>query len=105
MQINAEFRPTKVDRPSDVTGMVDVGDLTAILGADDVTAVMESIARVTHKKLKLGAISTGLNTGAPTQDEIIKDMIRCNYLKAADITDRFAAIPVDPLGDAKAGGV
>jgi hypothetical protein len=26
-------------------------------------------------------------------------MIRCNYLKAADITDRFAAIPVDPLGD------
>ena len=96
MQINAEFRPTKVDRPSDVTGMVDVGDLTAILGADDVTAVMESIARVTHKKLKLGTINTGL----PTQDQIIKDLIRCNYLKAADITERFATIPVDPLGDA-----
>ncbi|MGW8229382.1 MAG: hypothetical protein ACWGOW_10795, partial [Gammaproteobacteria bacterium] len=30
-QINPEIRPTKVDRPSDVTGMVDVGDLTAIL--------------------------------------------------------------------------
>jgi len=29
--INAEVRPTKVDRPSDVTGMVDVGELTAIL--------------------------------------------------------------------------
>jgi hypothetical protein len=96
MQINPELRPTKVDRPSDVTGMVDVGDLTSILGADDVTAVMESIARITHKKLKLGTINTGL----PTQDEIIKDMIRCNYLKAADITDRFATIPVDPLGDA-----
>jgi hypothetical protein len=96
MQINPESRPTKVDRPSDVTGMVDVGDLTSILGADDVTAVMESIARITHKKLKLGTINTGL----PTQDEIIKDMIRCNYLKAADITDRFATIPVDPLGDA-----
>jgi len=101
MQINAEFRPTKVDRPSDVTGMVEVGDLTSILGAEDVTAVMESIARVTHEKLKLGTISTGLNTGSPlTQDEIIKDMIRCNYLKAADITDRFATRPVDPLGDA-----
>jgi hypothetical protein len=96
MQVNPEFRPTKVDRPSDVTGMVDVGDLTSILGADDVTAVMESIARISHKKLKLGTINTGL----PTQDEIIKDMIRCNYLKAADITDRFATIPVDPLGDA-----
>ncbi len=96
MQINAEFRPTKVDRPSDVTGMVDVGELTTILGADDVTAVMESIARVTHKKLKLGTINTGL----PAQDEIIKDMINCNYLKAADITNRFASVPVDPLGDA-----
>ena len=95
MQVNAEFRPTKVDRPTDVTGMVDVGDLTSILSAEDVTAVMESIARVTHKKLKLSAINTGL----PTQDEIIKDLIRCNYLKAADITDRFASIPVDPLGD------
>jgi hypothetical protein len=95
MQVNAEFRPTKVDRPSDVTGMVDVGDLTSILSAEDVTAVMESIARVTHKKLKLSAINTGL----PTQDEIIKDLIRCNYLKAADITERFASIPVDPLGD------
>jgi hypothetical protein len=95
MQINAEFRPTKVDRPSDVTGMVDVGDLTAILGAEDVTAVMESIARITHKKLKLPTINTGL----PTQDEIIKDLIRCNYLKAADITNRFATTPVDPLGD------
>jgi len=96
MQINAEFRPTKVDRPSDVTGMVDVGDLTTILGADDVTAVMESISRVTHKKLKLGTVNTGL----PTQDEIIKDLINCNYLKAADITNRFASVPVDPLGDA-----
>jgi hypothetical protein len=91
MQINPEFRPTKVDRFSDVTGMVDVGDLTTILGADDVTAVMESIARVTHKKLKLGTITSGLSN-----DDIIKDLIRCNYLKAADITNRFANTPVDP---------
>ena len=31
MFIDNELRPTKVDRPSDVTGMVDVGNLTAIL--------------------------------------------------------------------------
>jgi hypothetical protein len=91
MHINPEFRPTKVDRFSDVTGMVDVGDLTTILGADDVTAVMESISRVTHKKLKLGTINSGLSN-----DDIIKDLIRCNYLKAADITNRFASTPVDP---------
>jgi hypothetical protein len=93
MYINPEFRPTKVDRPSDVTGMVDVGDLTAILDASDVTAVMESMARVSHKKLQAG-ISTGLNN-----DDIIKDMVRCGYLKAADIASEFAGIPVDPLDD------
>jgi hypothetical protein len=95
-QINPEFRPTKVDRPTDVTGMVDVGDLTAILEASDVTAVMESIARVTHRKLKLAEVDTLLG---PSRDEIVKDMVRCGYLKSADIADRFAGVPVDPLDD------
>jgi hypothetical protein len=93
--INAEFRPTKVDRPSDVTGMVDVGELTAILSNPaDVTAVMESMARITHKKLKLGTMNTGLS-----RDEVVKDLVRCGYLKAADLADRFAGVPVDPLQD------
>ena len=93
-QINAEVRPTKVDRPSDVTGMVDVGNLTTILSDPaDVTAVMESIARVSHKKL-----ATGVNTGL-TNDDVIKDLVRCGYLKAADIANRFAGVPVDPTLD------
>jgi hypothetical protein len=93
MYIDPEFRPTKVDRPSDVTGMVDVGNLTAILGADDVTAVMEAMARVSHKKLK--RVSTGLGN-----DAIIKDLVRCGYLRAADLAERFARRPpVDPLLD------
>jgi hypothetical protein len=93
--IDPEVRPTKVDRPSDVTGLVDVGNLTAILNdPDDVTAVMEAMARVSHKKLKLGTIDTGL-----ANDEIVKDLVRCGYLKAADIADRFAGVPVDPLLD------
>ena len=95
-QINPEFRPTKVDRASDVTGMVDIGDLTAILEANDVTAVMESIARVTHRKLQLAGVDTLLG---PTRDEIVKDMVRCGYLKSADIAERFAGVPVDPLQD------
>ena len=95
--INPEVRPTKVDRPSDVTGMVDVGELTAILSNPaDVTAVMESMARITHKKLKLGAVDTGLGV---TRDEVVKDLVRCGYLKAADLADRFAGVPVDPLQD------
>jgi len=95
-QINPEFRPTKVDRASDVTGMVDIGELTNILDGSDVTAVMESIARVTHRKLQLAQVDTGLG---PTRDEIVKDMVRCGYLKSADIADRFADEVVDPLDD------
>ncbi len=95
--IDPEIRPTKVDRPSDVTGMVDVGDLTAILSDPaDVTAVMESMARISHKKLSLGTVTPGIS---PTQDEVIKDLMRCGYLKAADIADRFAGVDIDPAGD------
>ena len=36
--IDPTVRPTKVDRPSDVTGLVDLGDLTSILGVNDVTS-------------------------------------------------------------------
>ncbi len=93
--INAEVRPTKVDRPSDVTGMVDVGELTAILNNPaDITAVMESMARITHKKLKLGTVNTGLS-----KDEVVKDLVRCGYLKAAELADRFAGREVDPTKD------
>ncbi|MDJ0834164.1 MAG: general secretion pathway protein GspF [Gammaproteobacteria bacterium] len=93
--INPEVRPTKVDRPSDVTGMVDVGNLTAILNSPaDVTAVMESMARISHKKLKLNTVTTGI-----TADEVVKDLVRCGYLKAADLADRFAGVQVDPLLD------
>ena len=76
MYVDSEFRPTKIDRPSDVTGLVDVGDLTTILGAEDVSAVMESMARVSHKKLKLATIDTGLGV---TRDDVVKDLVRCGY--------------------------
>jgi hypothetical protein len=92
MYIDPAFRPTKIDRFSDVTGLVDVGDLTAILEPQDVTAVMESIARVTHKKLN--SVDTRLSN-----DAMIKNLVRCGYLKAADIANNFAGIPVDPEGD------
>ena len=96
-QINPEFRPTKVDRASDVTGMVDVGNLTGILNQPaDVTAVMESMARITHKKLKSSGVSTGLS---PSADEVIEDLVQCGYLKSADLADRFAGRDVNPITD------
>jgi len=97
--INPEIRPTKVDRPSDVTGMVDVGDLTDVLSSpQDVTAVMEAMARISHKKLKQAKVNPAVSV---TQDEVIKDLVRCGYLKASDIAQRFAGVQVDPAGDGK----
>jgi hypothetical protein len=91
--LNPEHRPTKVDRPSDVTGLVDTGQLVGLLGQADAVAVMESIQRISDMKLQ--QVSTGLSMQAPgelpgvTRDEVIKDLVRCGYVKAADITDRF----------------
>ncbi|MDH3507177.1 MAG: general secretion pathway protein GspF [Gammaproteobacteria bacterium] len=91
--INPEFRPTKVDRPSDVTGLVDTGELLNLLNQDDALAVMESIYRLSDQKL--GRVSTGLNFPDPnnvplTRDEVVEDLVRCGYLSAADIADRFS---------------
>jgi len=92
MMINPEFRPTKIDRPRDVVGLVDTGQLVGILGADDATAVMESIYRLSGNKMD--NVTTGL-----TNDAIVKDLVTCGYLKAADVADRFAGVPLDPLLD------
>src|SRR5690606_2018877 len=53
------IRPTKVDRASDVTGLVDTGELgTLFPDPADAVSVMESMAVLTHRKH--GAVQTGL---------------------------------------------
>ncbi len=44
--VNPAVRPTKVDRTSDVTGLVDTGKLVGLLDQDDAVRVMESIERL-----------------------------------------------------------
>ncbi|MBU6950485.1 general secretion pathway protein GspF [Hahella sp. HN01] len=78
MLMNPKVRPTKVDRPSDVTGLVDVGDLVGLLDQSDAVAVMEAIYRISDKK-----------TGVVTTDEVVKKLVDCGYLKSADLADRF----------------
>ena len=90
--ISPENRPTKVDRPSDVTGLVDTGQLVGLLSQADAVKVLESIQRVSD--MKLGRVSTGLSGPDPgnpvvTRDEVIKDLVNCGYVKSADIADRF----------------
>ena len=87
-----ELRPTKVDRPADVVNLIDTGDLVGILSKDDATAVMESIYRLTDKKLD--QVQTGI-----TRDSVVKEMVRCGYLKSADIAERFGDLIIDPSKD------
>jgi hypothetical protein len=91
MMVNPEFRPTKVDRPSDVVGLVDTGQLVGLLGPEDATAVLESIYRISRAKMDDPQVMTGV-----PQDAVIKDLVKCGYLKAADVADRFGAINLDP---------
>jgi hypothetical protein len=80
--IDAARRPTKVDRASDVTGLVDTGALVGLLSLNDTVAVMESVARISHGKMQ--NVQTKV-----TRDAVIKDMVRCGYIKSADLVDRF----------------
>ncbi len=89
-----ELRPTKVDRPSDVVNLVNTGNLVGILSKDDATAVMESIYRLSDQKMN------NVNT-LISRDAVIKQMVRCGYLKAADIADRFGGVPIDPALDSE----
>jgi hypothetical protein len=82
MLIDPTVRPTKVDRPTDVTGLVDTGDLIGVLNQADAVAVMESIERISE--MKLAKVDTKLST-----DTTIKDLVTCGYVKTADLADRF----------------
>lgn len=91
--IDLTKRPTKVDRPSDVTGLVDVGDLVGLLGQDDAVAVMESIYRISNSKL--GRVNTNVSA-----DAVIKDLVRCGYIKSADIAEQYGDQSIlDPEAD------
>jgi len=98
MLVDPTLRPTKVDRPSDVTGLVDTGDLTSVLtDPNDVRAVMEAAVRISQQRI--GLADTGL-----TDNERIRNLVRCGYLKAADLTDRFVGVNIDPASDANIVG-
>jgi hypothetical protein len=80
--IDPSVRPTKVDRPSDVSGLIDTGKLVGLLDQSDAVAVMESIQRISD--MKLANVDTGIST-----DDVIKELVRCGYVKSADLVDRY----------------
>lgn len=81
--IDPTIRPTKVDRASDVTGLVDTGELGALFpNPQDAVAVMESMAVLTHRKH--GTVSTLM-----ANDADLKEFNKCGYVKSAYLAERF----------------
>jgi len=90
--IDLSVRPTKIDRASDVTGLVDTGQLANLLSVDDTVAVMEAIQRISQRKLEV--IDPRQPWPDPkkaplTRNEVVRELVNCGYVKAADVVDRF----------------
>jgi hypothetical protein len=90
--IDLSVRPTKIDRASDVTGLVDTGQLASLLSLDDTVAVMEAIQRISDRKLAV--VDPKQPWADPkqttvTRNEVVKELVSCGYVKAADVVDRF----------------
>jgi hypothetical protein len=88
--INLTLTPTVVDQASDVTGLVNTGQLgTLFTDPSDAVAVLESIARISGGTDpntfggKLGQVNM------LTRDTAIKTALRCGYVKSADLVDTF----------------
>ena len=90
--IDLSVRPTKVDRASDVTSLVDTGQLASLLSLPDTVAVMEAIQRISDRKLQ--KIDPKQPWADPkqttvTRNEVVKELVNCGYVKAADAVDQY----------------
>ncbi len=98
MMIDPEIRPTKIDRPEDARGLVDVGDLRGLLANEnDIVAVMETVKRISDFKLNL--VNTTI-TNPTDRDRQLRERISCEYMRAADTFQKYPdASSVDPSED------
>ena len=93
MMINPEFRPTKVDRPSDVTGLVGTSDRPKRLSHQDEVAVTEAIYRLSKRRMDTNVVD-GLELPDPvrapiTRDQVVEELVKCGYLDAAYIAGKI----------------
>jgi hypothetical protein len=109
MLMDPANRPTKVDRASDASGLVDTGALGTLFtlpnGQPDTAstvAVMEQMARISEQKLL--KVDPAIADGPRLETQV-----KCGYVKTADTVDRFASpAAINPALDPDitgAGGV
>ncbi len=84
-----ELRPTKIDRPGDVTGLVDTGKLPMLLGTTGAGQVADAIQAISA--LKVEQIN---------EDAAVKDLVNCAYQQSNDLITLFGSPDaLDPLQD------
>jgi hypothetical protein len=76
--IDAALRPTKVDRPTDATGLVDTGKLVSLLNQADAAAVMRAVEELAEPKLARMSESQG-----------VLDLMRCGYVETTYLVSTF----------------
>ena len=86
--IDLSVQPTKIDRASDVLGLVDTGGLADMFGGNTATAgrVMEAVERISKAKMGLDGLSG--STNAPLA---VKDLMHCGYLKTSHNVENFGS--------------
>jgi hypothetical protein len=95
MMINPEFRPTKVDRPSDVTGLIGTSSRPRRLAHEDEVAVTEAIYRISKRRM-----DNNVSTGLPiTRDQVVEELVKCGYLDAAYTKEKFGNVVLNPATD------
>ncbi|HUK02562.1 MAG TPA: hypothetical protein VLW26_09820 [Steroidobacteraceae bacterium] len=95
--IDLSERPTVVQQASDVTGLVDTGQLgtmfTGPSGPADTVNVLESITRISggndtsNTGSKLGDVTVQSNSASA--DTQLKTSLQCGYVKSAVLVDQF----------------
>jgi hypothetical protein len=71
-------RPTKIDRPSDATGLVDTGKLATLLGGSgpgDVAQAIQSISALKVEQIQ--------------EDAAVKQLVNCAYQQSSDLITLF----------------
>ena len=95
MLIDPQYRPTKIDRPSDVTGLVGTSDRPKRLAHEDEVAAMEAIYRISKRKM-----DNNVSTGLPiTRDQVVEELVKCGYLDAAYTKEKFGNRVLNPATD------
>ncbi len=77
-QIDPSVRPTKVDRPSDATGLVDTGKLVSLLNQTQAGQVATAAEQISALKLTKVA-----------EDPNLEELVHCSYVQTADLISRF----------------